>query len=108
MSWLQGVGGVLFGQAADRNQNIADRPPLAVYLNDLHVNEYRGLEEAEGMEDVEGGEYEAKFESAFSFLVVPLETIGQRTNHNAEILASLVSYLEDRSRHLQRSVKEMK
>jgi hypothetical protein len=41
-------------------------------------------------------------------LVVPLETFGKRIDHNAELSLSLLSYSEERTRQLQKMLKEIK
>ena len=46
--------------------------------------------------------------SAPSFLAVPLETVGKRVDHNADIAAAMISYAEERTKNLQRVLKEMR
>ena len=43
-----------------------------------------------------------------SFLAVPLETIGKRVDHNADVAAAFLSYTEERTKNLQRVLKEMR
>lgn len=86
----------------DKNKaSTKDRPPLAVYLDQLLSREASDV-------SVDSKENEKNTSLSASFLVVPLETIGKRVDHNAEICASLISFFEDRTRQLQKTLKEMR
>lgn len=84
----------------DKNKaSTKDRPPLAVYLDQLLSRE---------ASDVSVDSKENGSSLSSSFLVVPLESIGKRVDHNAEICSSLISFFEDRTRQLQRTLKDMR
>jgi hypothetical protein len=86
----------------DKNKSSAkDRPPLALYLDQLLSREASSVA-------IDNKDHSKNNSLASSFLVVPLETIGKRVDHNADICASLVAYFDDRNRQLQKTVKEMR
>lgn len=94
--------GIWGGSSVDKNKaSTKDRPPLAVYLDQLLSREAANV-------SVESKENAKNISLSSSFLVVPLDTIGKRVDHNAEICASLISFFEERTRQLQKTLKDMR
>mmetsp|Transcript_20644 Transcript_20644/g.24438 ORF Transcript_20644/g.24438 Transcript_20644/m.24438 type:complete len:669 (-) Transcript_20644:123-2129(-) len=94
--WLWG------GNSVERNRSSSkDRPPLSSYLDKLLTRETSNVSNETHTN--------MKHNSlASSFLVVPLETIGKRADHNADICSSVINFYEERTRQLQKSLKEMR
>jgi hypothetical protein len=96
-----------------------DRPSLSIFIEELVRRETAALALNATDKSNNAGTTAASAAAASSssaaassndssFLAVPLETIGKRVDHNADVAAAFVSYTEERSKNLQRVLKEMR
>jgi len=77
-----------------------DRPALSTYLDLLSGREAKALAVDSPDDDLEA--------DAPGFLMVPLETIGKRIDANADVSLNVLTYCEERVKHLQRTLEKMR